>query len=154
MVIIIFIIGLNLEKHEFNAQNMNIYRTHAILGVSLMFLTLLRLYIRRKHINELPPHITYYNKYHKKLVRFVQSLLYIFLIFTPMVGFITVYLTGALSYDLGGPFPTNADFDPDLLTIHKISVFILVTLIVLHIGGVFLYRIKTGENLISRMSLK
>ncbi len=152
LLIIVFLVGLSFDDYEFNEENMNRYRLHAILGVMIMFLTLIRIYVRRKHINDLPPHITYYSKLHKRFVQIVTNLMYIFLLFAPLVGFIMVYQTGALSYDLGGPFPAGAKFDESLEIIHKISVFSLLALIVIHIAGVIMYKIKTGDNLISRMN--
>jgi len=36
---------------------------------------------------------------------------------------------------------------------HKILVYLLGGLVFLHVAGVILYKIKTGENLIKRMCL-
>jgi len=147
----IFYIGATLEDFEFNEQNMNRYRVHAILGMSIAVLTIIRIFIKRRNLNKLPPNITYYNSVHKTLVTIVTYLLYILLIFVPLVGFVMVYQTGALSYDLGGAFPTDAEFDENLEILHKFAVFTLIALIIIHVIGVFLYKIKTGDNLMNRM---
>ena len=151
LLIIIFYVGTTFEDYEFNEANMNRYRLHAILGVSVMLLTLIRIYVRRKNLSKLPPHITYYSTMHKNLVTIVHNLLYVFLLFAPMVGFIMVYQTGALSYDLGGPFPTGAEFDHNLAALHEFAVFSLLTLIIIHVAGILIYKFKTGDNLIKRM---
>ena len=130
---------------------MNRYRVHAILGVSIAILTIFRIFIRRSNLDKLPPNITYYSSFHKTFVIIVHYLLYIFLIFTPLVGFVMVYQTGALSYDLGGDFPTGAEFDESLEILHKFAVFTLLSLIIIHVVGIVLYKIKTGDNLINRM---
>jgi len=151
LLIIIFYVGTTFEDYEFNEANMNRYRLHAILGVSVMFLTLIRIYVRRKNLSKLPPHITYYSKMHQNLVIIVQYLLYILLIFTPMVGFVMVYQTGALTYDLGGSFPTGVEFDHNLAELHELAVFSLLALVIVHVAGVIMYKFKTGDNLIERM---
>ncbi len=151
LLAVVFYIGTTLEDFEFNEQNMNRYRVHAILGVSIAILTIFRIFIRRRNLDNLPPDITYYSPAHKTFVKIVNYLLYILLIFVPLVGFVMVYQTGALSYDLGGAFPTGAEFDENLEILHKITVFSLLGLIVIHVVGVILYKIKTGDNLINRM---
>jgi len=151
LLIIVFYIGTTLEDLEFNEQNMNHYRLHAILGVSIAFLTIIRIFIKRRNMNYLPPEIIYYSSFHRTTVTLVHYLIYILLIFAPLVGFVMVYQTGALSYDLGGAFPTGAEFDENLEILHKITVFSLLALIVIHVVGVILYKIKTGDNLINRM---
>ncbi len=151
LLLVIYYIGLTLEAYEFNEANMNRYRLHALLGVSVLILTLIRIFIRRKNFESLPPPINYYSNLHKLLVISVHYLLYIFLIFAPLIGFIMVYQTGALSYDLGGPFPTNAEFDHFLAEIHEFSVFTLLALIVIHITGVIIYKLKTDKSILDRM---
>ncbi len=153
LLIIIFYIGTTFEDYEFNEANMNRYRAHALLGMGVLILTIIRLIIKRKNIDNLPVEITYYSAAHRSLVNIIHRLIYLLLIFTPMVGFIMVYQTGALSYDLGGPFPEGAQFDENLETLHKILVFSLLGLIIAHVGGVIMYNLKNKENLLKRMCL-
>ena len=150
---IIFYVGTTFEDYEFSEANMNRYRTHALLGVLVSILTIIRFFIKKKNKDRLPADITYYSPMHEKFVKLVLGLMYPLLIITPIVGFIMVYQTGAMGYDLGGAFPTGAKFSETLEVLHKILVFTLTGLIVLHIAGVVMYKIKTGENLIKRMCL-
>jgi len=149
----VFIIGKGLEEFEFNEANMDQYRKHAILGMLLLILTVVRIVIKRKNKNNIPAEITYYSEAHKKLVTTILKLIYAFLIITPLTGFIMIFQTGAMAADFGGPFPTGVHFNEILEVIHKASIFILVTSVVMHIVGVILYKIKTGENLIKRMCM-
>jgi cytochrome b561 len=151
LLAVIFYIGTTLEDYEFNEANMNRYRAHALLGMLVMILTIIRVIIKRKNIDNLPVEITYYSEMHKNFVIAVQKLIYILLLITPMVGFIMVYQTGALSYDLGGPFPEGAKFDETLETFHKIFVFALIGLAVIHVAGIFMYNFKNKDNLVKRM---
>lgn len=151
LFVIVFLAGKSLENYEFNEVNMNRYRFHALLGMSIMILTIIRVFVKRKHENNLPASINYYSNSHKAVVNLVIKLIYILLIITPLVGFIMVFQTDALTYDLGGAFPTDPSFNKTLEGLHKVFVFSLLLLIVVHIAGVFLYKIKTGENLIKRI---
>ncbi len=153
LLAIVFYIGTTFEDYEFNEANMNRYRTHALLGMSIMILTLIRIYIKRKNIDKLPVEISYYSNAHRTLVNVTHRLIYLLLVFTPLVGFVMVYQTGALTYDLGGPFPEGAHFDENLEVLHKILVYTLLALVIMHVGGVIMYSKKNGQNLIKRMCL-
>ena len=148
-----FIAGLTMEDYKFNAENFNRYRFHALLGVAIMIITIIRIIIKNKHKNNLPEAIKYYSPAHKIMVESVLKLIVLLLIVAPIVGFVMVYQTGALQYDLGGPFPEGAKFNETLELTHKILVYLLGGLVFLHVAGVILYKIKTGENLIKRMCL-
>ena len=150
---VVFYAGITMEDYEFNEANMNRYRFHALLGVLIALLTIIRIFIKRKNKDNLPEDIEYYSPAHEKFVKLVLSLMYPLLIIAPIVGFIMVYQTGALQYDLGGAFPEGAKFNETLEETHKVLIFSLLALIVLHISGVIMYKLKTGENLIKRMCL-
>ena len=153
LLVIVFIKGQSLEDVEFNEANFNQYRAHALLGMAILILTVIRMFIKKTFKNSLPPEITYYSEGHKTMVNLVNKLLYVFLILTPLFGFIMIFQTGAMTVDFGGPFPEGAHFNETLEVLHKGSVFMLIALSVLHIGGVILYKLKTGENLIKRMCM-
>jgi len=148
---IIFYVGITMEEYEFNEANMNRYRTHALLGMLLMIVTLVRIVIKRKNMDNLPVEISYYSSAHRTFVNAVQWLIYLLLIFAPLVGFVMVYQTGALSYDLGGPFPEGAHFNEYLVKLHEVLVFSLLALVLIHVAGVLTYSMKNNENLIKRM---
>ena len=150
---VIFFIGINMEKYEFNEENFNYYRTHALMGMALMVLTVIRIIIKRKNINNLPAEIRYFSNTHKVIATTVQRFLILLLIIAPITGFIMVYQTGALAYDLGGPFPENPHFNETLKDLHKFIVFTLLGLIIMHVAGIIAYKLRTKENLLKRMCL-
>lgn len=151
LFIFVFVVGNILE--DFNEKNFNTYRLHAIPGMLILVLTIIRIIIKRKNSNNLPAEISYYNKSHKLFVNIVMILIYLLLILTPLVGFIMVYQTGALNYDLGGPFPTGAELNETLAELHEVLVKMLLALIAIHVSGVIIYKFKTGENLLKRIRL-
>jgi len=149
----VFYAGITMEEYEFNEANMNRYRAHALMGVAIMLLTIIRLIIKRKNMDNLPVSITYYSGAHRRFVNLVHSLIYLLMIIAPMVGFVMVYQTGALDYDLGGAFPEGAQFNESLEELHKFLVFALSGLIFIHVAGIVMYNIKNKENLVKRMCL-
>jgi len=151
LIIFLFISGLGMEEYDFNEENFFRFKRHALMGVSVLFITLIRLAYKYKNKDQFPPEIQYYSAFHEKLVKGIHFLMYVILILAPIIGFVTIYQTGALAYDFGGPFPENPEFNPTLMNLHKYLVFTLGALIIMHIGGVFMYKIKTGESLIQRM---
>jgi cytochrome b len=62
-----------------------------------------------------------------------------------------IFQTGAMQADLGGPFPEGAHFNEALEALHKGAVFGLISLIITHVVGVVMYKLKTGENLVRRI---
>jgi len=153
LLIFVFVRGKMLENLDFSAENMNAFRSHAVPGMLILILTLIRIFIKKRNKNNLPQEIEYYGTTHKTIVNAVNMLMYLLLILTPMIGFIMIYKTGALAYDFGGAFPTDTHFDNTLEFLHKAFVFSLLGMVVLHIAGVIFYKIKKGENLVKRMCM-
>jgi cytochrome b561 len=151
LLIVVFVFGKALEDYEFTTENFNHYRKHALLGMLILVLTIIRFVVKRKYKNSLPPEINYYSEGHKKVVNIVNRLLYVFLIITPLIGFVMIFQTGAMQADLGGPFPEGAHFNEALEALHKGAVFGLISLIITHVVGVVMYKLKTGENLVRRI---
>jgi len=153
LIAFVFYKGTTLEDLEFTEVNMNTFRSHAVPGMLILILTLIRLFVKRKNKNNIPQEISYYSSAHKILVETVNRLIYALLILVPLIGFVMVYKTGAFQYDLGGPFPEGAEFCDTLQILHKISVFSLMGLIVLHVVGIVVYKFKKGENLLKRICI-
>ncbi len=151
LIVLLFISGLGMEDYKFDEGNFFRFKRHALMGVSVLFITLIRLAYKYKNKHRFPPEIEYYSPVHEKIVKAIHLLIYIILILAPIVGFVTIYQTGALAYDFGGPFPENAELNPSLINLHKFLVYTLGLLIIMHIGGVFMYKIKTGQSLLKRM---
>jgi cytochrome b561 len=145
--------GITMEDFEFNETNFHLYKSHALLGVIIMILTIIRFFVKRKNINNLPNEIEYYSAGHKTLVNTALNLIYFLLITTPIVGFVMVYQTGTMGYCSGGDFPVDVHFNETLESIHKFMFISLAALIVMHVGGVFMYIIKTKDNILKRMCM-
>jgi len=153
LLILVFVRGKALENVEFNIENINVFRRHAIPGMIILILTIIRLFVKNKNKNNIPQEIQYYSAGHKLIVNIVNKLIYVLLIITPLIGFMMIFKTGALAYDFGGEFPTGVAFNETLEVLHKVFVFSLLGMVVLHVAGVVIYKIKKGENLVKRMCL-
>ncbi len=151
LIVLLFISGLGLEEYTFNEENFFRYKRHALMGVSVLFITLIRWVYKYKNRDRFPQDIHYYSPMHKKIVNGIHFLMYVLMILAPAVGFYAIYQTGALAYDFGGPFPEGAEINHDIIEIHEFLVFTLGALILAHVGGVIMYKLKTGKNLIKRM---
>jgi cytochrome b561 len=153
LLILVFVRGVSLEDVEFKVENVNIFRSHAIPGMFILILTVIRLFIKNKNKNNVPKEIDYYSTGHKLIVNTVNKLIYILLIVAPITGFMMIYKTGALAYDFGGAFPTGVHFNETIEVLHKVFVFSLLGMVILHILGVVIYKFKKGENLVKRMCM-
>jgi cytochrome b561 len=153
LFILVFYRGTLLDDLDFTEANMNTFRVHAIPGMLLLVLTLIRIFVKNKNKNNVPEEIAYYSPSHKIMVNVATKLIYTLLILTPLVGFVMVFKTGAFSYDIGGAFPEGAEFSETLGVVHKVFFLSLIGLVIVHVIGVIVYKIKTGENLLKRMCL-
>jgi len=128
------------------------FRTHALVGMLILLITLARMYVKRKHKDELPQ-LQYYGETHKKIVNLVHALMYLMLILIPITGLINVYQSGVFGVCFGKPFPENAALSETWHEIHEFLVKILLVLVAAHVAGVFMYIAKTKENILKRMCL-
>jgi cytochrome b561 len=152
LVVIVAYMGFQLENYEFNEANFSHFRTHALLGALIMIITLIRMYYKRKNLDKIPQ-IDYYSEGHKKMVNGVHLLMYLLLILIPITGLINIYQTGTFGVCFGKTFPQGAQLSDSLHEIHESLVYFLFVLIAAHVGGVFVYMMKTKENLLKRMCI-
>ncbi len=152
LVAIVAYKGFHLEDYEFNAANFSKFRNHALLGILILIITLVRFYLIKKHQNNLPQ-LHYYSNFHRLVVNAVHAMIYTLLILIPIVGFLNVLQTGAFGYCFGKEFPEGAQLNDTLHEMHEILAWFLFFLIAAHVLGVLMYMIKTKEKLIKRMCL-
>ena len=145
------ILGLNLKVLEFNIQNRGYYRLKAAMGLSMILLTVVRIYIKRKNPYRRPPNIKYFNLFHRKFMKLIYYLIYFFLIFAPIMGIVLLYQSGALSYNFDNLPPEKIEFDHTLLLFHRFAILGLSVLILIHILNSILYVAVTKHNIWRRI---
>ncbi len=146
-----FLIGKNLEYLDFDAENFKYYRLHALTGAVIFFITVWRLILLKRNKDQLPV-LEFYGKFHELSYKVVHALIYLMLLLVPVVGFITIFKSGAYVVDLGKPFPEGAKLNHDLVEIHELLVGFLIILILVHVAGVIIYRFKKDPDILKRMS--
>ena len=149
LIISLFICPVN-KSPEFNPQDLMHYRIQAYLAISLIILTVIRIFFKRSKYYRRPPYIHYIKPFHKKFIRLVNYLIYLFILIKSITAITIFYQAGIL---FNGPVKTleNIEFDPNLQLLNTVSTQILIILIVIHIAGVIHYIYKTGDNILKRM---
>lgn len=135
------------------ADKLAIYRMHAVLGIMVLLLTLVRLANRWFEPSPAPPP----GLTGGKLLAFkgVHVLLYLALLVLTISG-IGLNLTSGLSDILfgGAPGPIPDDFSQFTPRIvHGLMARIYIGLLIAHIGGVITYQMSEGDTL-GRMGLR
>lgn len=140
------------EENELklNSQDIESFYPQILFGASILLLTLVRIIIKRICPDRRPPNINYFNPAHKKIAKIVYYLIYVFLLFIPIVGLTIFYQINSLSNspDL---ITEETGFYETLLIIHKFSLIIFSILIFIHVSYLLFYAIKTKENVLKRM---
>ena len=148
--------GLQLEKLEetkgLTPETFGNFKVHALIGALILFITLYRMYVKRKNLDKLPQ-LQYYSETHKKVVNGVHAAMYFLLILIPLVGMINMYQAGVFGVCFGKEFPQNPALSHTLHEIHEFLAKLLLVLVIAHVGGVFMYISKTKENILKRMCL-
>ncbi len=153
LTFVFFTIGLFFyfyEKHsKFNQQLF--YRLEIVIGLSISILTIVRIISKILTANRRPPSIKYFNSTHKKTIKIIYYLIYLFLLFTPLIGLTTYYQLLSLSNDFIGMQPDRFQLDQTLFVIQFGAILFLLLLIIIHIGFVIHYIVKTKDNILKRM---
>lgn len=124
-----------------SAERLLLARLHTVTGILLMLLVVVRLVVRRrsKHPTALPM-----KPLHQRGVELINGLMYVVTFGIGLSGALTgalstwaSYLQGQLSEvpELGHLVSRQA---------HEVLVFVLLGLIVLHVGGVVVYELRHG----------
>ncbi|MCC6805819.1 MAG: cytochrome b/b6 domain-containing protein [Deltaproteobacteria bacterium] len=127
-----------------SALRLLLSRSHTIFGATLMLLTVARLIVRFRSTK---PAALPLPTLHRRGVAAVHALLYISIFALGASGFITGARSAWPDY-LGGALASS----PQLEQLwsrqaHEVLVFSLLTLVVLHVGGVLIQELRAGGTL-------
>ena len=155
LTVLLFLIALFLHPHpdelKVNTQNINRFPPKIILGIIILVLSLARIIIKRRYPNHRPANIKFFKPSHKKIAKAVYYLIYVFLVFIPMVGLTIFYQLSTFSNNPGKLLPGEIEFYHTLLSVLQISIFIFVTLITIHVVYLLYYMIVKKENILKRI---
>lgn len=158
-ILIIAMIGLGLYMtglEKGSAERSFFFGIHKSLGLTLALLAVIRLgWKMRSKSPALPDFVA---PIQKKLATTTHHLLYLMMFIQPVSGYISSSFSGYKTKFWGIPLPHWGSKQPELnhlfTDIHEISAICLVTLLVLHIGGVIYHLYKKETSLFRRMWFK
>jgi len=130
------------------------YFSHALIGISVLFLTILRLTFR--NVDGTPPLVS--QALMDWLAKGVHHLLYALLLLMPVVGFMT-FLTSSVGLALlsGDTILLPKEYTGAALiprTTHEILMYGLIVVVVVHIAGVIKHQFIMKDGIMERMSLR
>jgi cytochrome b561 len=145
--------GVDEARHEGGAT-LTAYFAHAIAGISVLLLTILRLTCRS--VDGTPPPVG--ESLMDMVAKGIHHLLYALLFLLPASGFMTL-LTSSVGMAL---LTSNASLLPEKYTgpgvvpheMHEILVTVLMVVVVVHILGAIKHQFIMKDGLMERMSLR
>jgi len=131
-----------------------LYNFHKSLGVLLLLLMLLRL-INRIVVGAPPPEPGI-ERWHKAMSSAVHGLLYVLLLAMPIVGWVANSAYGAPTpffglFTLPKLVADNKDLATTLFALHRWVGFLVILLVVMHIGGALYHYIVRRDLVLHRM---
>lgn len=138
--------GLLMVDSNSEYQKLFLYNLHLSIGIAVFFISLLRVWFFFK--TPRPAKLKTGNALHNKLIVAVEYSFYLILLLLPFTGIGIMFTT-----DLYSTFPTSLpqNMDSGLIRPHKFLSYVLISLFVLHIAGIFMHLIKHKENTLKRI---
>jgi len=150
LIITLFPLGKYLEELE-AADKMGLLKIHAILGLTVLVLTIIRSFMYFK--SSRPPHLKTGSTINDKIMVWIHMAFYILMLGIGLSGVATMILGG-----YGNGLMAN---DPSLfanhgelpsLGAHNTMATILIVLLGMHVVGVIKHYVLTKENALKRMT--
>ena len=132
------------------ADKMGLIKLHSFLGVTILLITLFRIFLFFKH--ERPADLKTGSKFNDRLVVWNHNAFYYLLIILGLSGLGVLFTGGYI--DAFGTNATEMIKSPDEippLKIHGIMSLLAMLLLVMHVVGVIKHYIMTKENTLKRI---
>lgn len=145
--------GVAKDRHAEGATLVE-YFSHALIGISVLFLTIMRLTFR--NVDGTPPLVT--QALADWLAKGVHHLLYGLLLIMPVVGFMT-FLTSSVGLALlaGDTILLPKEYTGAAIiprATHEILMYVLMAAVAVHIAGVIKHQFIMKDGIMGRMSLR
>ena len=149
LILILFPLGKYTSGIEGN-EKLSLIQTHALLGLALLILTLIRTWLFFK--SERPADLKTNSKINDKLIVWVHNLFYI-LLFAITISGIAAMLSGGYVEALESQNIQHIKSEGDIKALggHELLALIMVILVIVHIAGVIKHYIKNKENTLKRI---
>jgi cytochrome b561 len=131
-----------------------LYTFHKSLGVLILVLVILRL-INRLMVGAPAPEPGI-ERWQKAASSATHGLLYLLLVAMPIVGYIANSLYGAPTpffglFELPPIVAENQPLSEKLFALHRWSGFLLIVLVLMHLGAALYHHVVRGDNVLRRM---
>ena len=144
-------IGFYLVDLDFGEQRINLENIHIVIGLSLFYLVILRLFV--KIINPTPKLEPSIFKGQKFLAKLNHLLLYVTILLITISGILKKLFNGETLIIFFKKIKINDNFElADLFyEIHVISNYLLIVLIAVHILAVITHKIFFNDNILKKI---
>jgi cytochrome b561 len=155
-VLILAAFALGITEDDFpKAVQASVVNLHAIMGLTILVLTLAQLFWRLGNRSPALPSTGMMMRY---LTRAVHSLLYFLMVAVPVIGIPTLLYRGR-GIDFGlfaipAPLPRVPDIFNPLTEVHEITSYALVILALGHAAAALYHQFILRDGLLNRMSLR
>jgi len=154
MIIVMIVLGIYMTGLEKGSDERSwFFALHKSIGLTLALLAIIRLVW--KFCSKSPALPDYVAPLQRKMATATHHLLYLMMFIQPVTGYISSSFSGYKTKFWGIPLPHWGSKQPDLnqlfTTIHEISAFCLIGLLILHIAGVIYHLHKKENDLFKRM---
>jgi cytochrome b561 len=131
-----------------------LYNIHKSLGVLIFILVILRV-INRLMVGAPAPEPGI-ERWQKAASSATHGLLYLLLVAMPIVGYVANSLYGAPTpffglFNLPPIVAENKPLSETLFTLHRWSGFLMIVLVLMHIGAALFHHVIRGDNVLRRM---
>lgn len=152
-LLILFVLAtgsLVLSNMPNTIEKINSFQVHMILGITITLLTLIRIAVIAKS-KELEP--LKVSNFRAKLIKLNHIAIYVVLLLIGLSGILLAKGSGLGDIVFFGSDAElyNSFKDYGMGIVHGILTKVLIFLIVMHIVGVFSYKFKSKESILSRM---
>ena len=144
-------IGFYLVDLDFGEQRINLENIHIVIGLSLFYLVILRLFV--KIINPTPKLEPSIFKGQKFLAKLNHILLYVTILSITISGILKKLFNGETLVILFKEIKIQDNFElaDQFYEIHILSNYFMIVLITIHILAVIVHKIFFNDNLLKRM---
>jgi cytochrome b561 len=131
-----------------------LFNIHKSLGVLIFILVVLRL-INRLMVGAPAPEPGI-ERWQKAASSTTHGLLYLLLVTMPIVGYVANSLYGAPTpffglFELPSITAENQPLSEKLFTLHRWAGFLMIALVLMHIGAALFHHVIRGDNVLRRM---
>jgi len=146
-----WMIGIPKQPPGVRADAFNLHKS---IGMTIFALMAIRLAWRAAHP---PPPLPPMTAWQVQLSRFTHALLYVALLLQPLVGYLGSEVSGYPVKYFGVVLPSWAGKHPELKdflsSVHLVTAWTIVVLVVLHIAGAVKHALIDRDRLLARMGV-